>query len=574
MPTPSVPLLEALPSGPFEAHTLWADEPSFPLGLVVREHRSSQTIHTIAAAYSHESDAKRLLADGENGNWELWEFRSAAHDAMARAAEHRLGLITERAREVVGSQETGGRERERAERLLKTEASLKDGGWRAEYRSEFLRVQMLMGESDFLDRLPPELVMNERWGDRTGTGADAVTSWALVSPDDPTGRIGGSLGGPDGVSARFHAWLNENGGDSGWLADWAAAQSAGSDTSPAQRFKVLMSHFHPARHGDGFYMARLDGMQVKNDEAPFWGHDDAMPVLNFDPEYVRSIVAQHVFTHEILNRVKMPNVDPERGVVQLLRLDKRSVVDDTNGGHTPDIRARIDLRRGPADSYSLLAPYKDQNDTENHTLGAFWVTSQEIPLHQVFGTYLQSRAPIPNEPEHTLFLYESENEFLAMSDGVQAVFHGTDVPPVLNVVREASAPRSDEFVPRAPVADGTSSRTSPSSPPDTPPHQALHQAPHQAPPSAHTPSDTDVPAGSSRTVAPSVARSQYGMPEKNFAKFRDLARTRDLVIDVRPTNTAAPRWLDQGSCRSRRTSRRSPSTTWTCCWVRRPNTAV
>ncbi len=249
------------------------------------------------------------------------------------------------------------------------------------------------------------------------------------------------------MSARFHAWLNENGGDSGWLADWAAAQSAGSDTSPAQRFKVLMSHFHPARHGDGFYMARLDGMQVKNDEAPFWGHDDAMPVLNFDPEYVRSIVAQHVFTHEILNRVKMPNVDPERGVVQLLRLDKRSVVDDTNGGHTPDIRARIDLRRGPADSYSLLAPYKDQNDTENHTLGAFWVTSQEIPLHQVFGTYLQSRAPIPNEPEHTLFLYESENEFLAMSDGVQAVFHGTDVPPVLNVVREASAPRSDEFVP-------------------------------------------------------------------------------------------------------------------------------
>ncbi len=145
VPTPSVPLLEALPSGPFEAHTLWADEPSFPLGLVVREHRSSQTIHTIAAAYSHESDAKRLLADGENGNWELWEFRSAAHDAMARAAEHRLGLITERAREVVGSQETGGRERERAERLLKTEASLKDGGWRAEYRSEFLRVQMLMG---------------------------------------------------------------------------------------------------------------------------------------------------------------------------------------------------------------------------------------------------------------------------------------------------------------------------------------------------------------------------------------------------------------------------------------------
>ncbi|WP_329550691.1 WXG100-like domain-containing protein [Streptomyces sp. NBC_00696] len=542
VPTPSVPLLEALPAGPFEAHTLWADEPSFPLGLVVQENRSGQTISTLPVAYSHESDLAHLLADGGSGDWKLWEFRNRAHDALARAAEHRLRLITERAQEVVDSKETPARERQRAERLLKTETALEGGGWRAEYRSEFLRVQMLMGESDFVDRLPPELVVNEHWGDRTGSDADAVTSWALVSPDDPTGRIGGSLGGPDGVSAQFHTWLNENGGDSGWLAEWAAGQSAGSNTSPAQRFKVLMSHFHPARHDDGFYMARLDGMEVKNDEAHVPGHYDPMPVVSFAPEYVRSIVAQHVFTHEILNRVKMPNVDPERGVVRLLRLDKRSVVDDTNGGRTPDLHAQIDLRRGPADSYSLLAPYKDQSDTENHTLGAFWVTSQEIPLHQVFGTYLQRRAPISGEPEHTLFLYEPENEFLAMSDGVKADFYRTDLPPLLNVVREASAPPSDEFVPRAPVADGTSRRTSPSSPPDTPPHQA----PHQAPPSVHAPSDTDVAAGSSRTVAPSLARSQYGMPEKNFDRFRDLARTRNLVIDVRPTNTAAPEWLDQG----------------------------
>ncbi|MQS16214.1 hypothetical protein F7Q99_29300 [Streptomyces kaniharaensis] len=48
------------------------------------------------------------------------------------------------------------------------------------------------------------------------------------------------------------------------------------------------------------------------------------------------------------------------------------------------------------------------------------------------------------------------------------------------------------------------------------------------------------------TVAPAAARELYGIPEKNFGKFRRLAQERRLVIDVRPTNTDAPKWLDQG----------------------------
>ncbi len=550
VPAPDVPLLESLPSGPFEAPTLWGDDPFVYFGLAVQEHRSAQTISTTPAAYSHESEAAVLLGENEQGSWPQWGYRNDAYQAMAHAAEHRLRLITERAEETVRAKEPGDPERERAERLLKVESSLKQDGWRPEYRSEFLHVQMLMAEDGFLDNLPRELVVNERWGDQPGTDAGVVTSYALVSPTDPSGPIGGSLHGPGGVSAQFHAWLNRNGGDSDWLAHWAVGQSAGSNTSEALRFKVMTSHFRPAKHADGFYMSRLDGSGVKDSDAPYTGHEDAMPVLNFAPTYVRSMVAQHVFTHEILTRVKMPNVDPERGVVQLLRLDKRSVVDDANGDRTPDIGARINLRRGPADSYSLMSPYKDQNDTENHTLGAFWVTSQEIPLHQVFGTYLQSRAPEKGEPEHTLFLYESENEFLAMSDGVEAVFHGTDTPPVLQVAREASAPPSDEAAPRAPVAGGSGLQTHS---PDTV-QQGDTGTEHSSVPdiqitdtTAQTPAPEPAPGHeSSRAVAPAVARSHYGMPEKNFDRFKSLARTHNLVIDVRPTNTAAPEWLDQG----------------------------
>ncbi|WP_250291808.1 hypothetical protein, partial [Streptomyces atroolivaceus] len=37
------------------------------------------------------------------------------------------------------------------------------------------------------------------------------------------------------------------------------------------------------------------------------------------------------------------------------------------------------------------------------------------------------------------------------------------------------------------------------------------------------------------------------MPEKAFKGFRDLARDRNVVIDVRPTNPLAPKWLEAGA---------------------------
>ncbi|KND30668.1 hypothetical protein IQ60_20115, partial [Streptomyces europaeiscabiei] len=44
-----------------------------------------------------------------------------------------------------------------------------------------------------------------------------------------------------------------------------------------------------------------------------------------------------------------------------------------------------------------------------------------------------------------------------------------------------------------------------------------------------------------------TARHVYGIPEKNFDKFRDVARDRNVVVDVRPTNPSAPNWLDAGA---------------------------
>jgi hypothetical protein len=53
--------------------------------------------------------------------------------------------------------------------------------------------------------------------------------------------------------------------------------------------------------------------------------------------------------------------------------------------------------------------------------------------------------------------------------------------------------------------------------------------------------------GPGAVVTPEMAERQYGIPVKNFNKFRQFAWERGLVIDVRPTNPAAPHWLARGA---------------------------
>ncbi|NNN35643.1 hypothetical protein HLK59_35825 [Streptomyces sp. S3(2020)] len=48
------------------------------------------------------------------------------------------------------------------------------------------------------------------------------------------------------------------------------------------------------------------------------------------------------------------------------------------------------------------------------------------------------------------------------------------------------------------------------------------------------------------TVSPEAASRRYGMPEKNFGKFRRVARERGLTIDVRPARPTTAKWLDEG----------------------------
>jgi hypothetical protein len=48
-------------------------------------------------------------------------------------------------------------------------------------------------------------------------------------------------------------------------------------------------------------------------------------------------------------------------------------------------------------------------------------------------------------------------------------------------------------------------------------------------------------------ITPERLRETYGMPEENAAKFREICKKHNVVIDVRPTTKAAPDLLDQGA---------------------------
>ncbi|WP_454343901.1 hypothetical protein [Streptomyces canus] len=48
-------------------------------------------------------------------------------------------------------------------------------------------------------------------------------------------------------------------------------------------------------------------------------------------------------------------------------------------------------------------------------------------------------------------------------------------------------------------------------------------------------------------VDPRVAQTKYGISEDDYAKFRRISRSRNVVIDVLPGNPAAPRWRAEGA---------------------------
>ncbi|MDQ0313180.1 hypothetical protein J2S46_007736 [Kitasatospora herbaricolor] len=409
---PLPPLLDEPPiEGAFTADRLWRAGDHLPAFILYQGHEAMVWDYDLAEV-TDDAQLDRM---------------AAVYERAAEQVGRRLRRIVERARE---EKDTDGAGRDAAETLLATYELLSDDGWTPAYISEFLRLQMLFRASDVPARFPHELSARPVGVVNGLVDPGAPLPPAPASPADP----GRSLRGSDGASMRFYTWLDQKaGGNRQHLYAWGEAQSATSSSPESLQAKVLFAHFrNPGRqHLDDAYFW-LNGLDRRLRETPGFrteiGGEEVLG-LSYDPVLLRSLAAQHVFTYEMLRTVRMPRVDRQAGTVRLIRLEQRTIealAEQYEPGPTRRNHRPVEIRRGPAESFSLLTPYKDPEG------GTFWLTMQTLPIHRVFGTHLQIRMDGPKE--HSLYL--GEDEFLAMAAGFPVECWGEDQPPLTAEERE------------------------------------------------------------------------------------------------------------------------------------------
>ncbi|MER7848113.1 protein-glutamine glutaminase family protein [Kitasatospora sp. NPDC096077] len=381
--------VEPLPDGPFGAATLWRTDDRLP-DFEIFDHT--------------------LISRPRSGEWP--EFEDRPDLLFERAVERiteRLERIVERATEV---QDTEAEGHEAARVLVDTHTALTDDGWSPAYISEFLQLQMRLRASDVFSRFPEQLFEQHPLPQDGGfvpryrmlTGYREAPAGGMTVADD-----GGSMRGTDGASEAFYTWLRDvAGGDPGHILTWEDSQGGGSWTGAPLFAKLMFGHFRPgAGEAQHEYL---------------WRNLDEEHNLEYPQGYFRSMVAQHVFTHEFLRTTELPNVNRETGQVTLFRLEDQGYINDEFGADNLHEGQELQLQRGPLESFSLLTPFKEPTDTEG-VFGPYYVTLQTVPIHRVFGTNLQSRYGDPTRP-----IFLGEDEFVAMSTGHEITFSGTTVP--------------------------------------------------------------------------------------------------------------------------------------------------
>ena len=129
---------------------------------------------------------------------------------------------------------------------------------------------------------------------------------------------------------------------------------------------------------------------------------------------MKSMAALHAWTQELLRNVDMPNNNRAAGVFRLFRTEG----DDVGRAYklrAGDKDAMKKLKRGPMESYSAFAPFWMRNK----------LTTQEVPYHRIFASYLTSQNKTSSGDHSGMFLGDGENEMIAMVDSsIKVEWHG------------------------------------------------------------------------------------------------------------------------------------------------------
>lgn len=281
--------------------------------------------------------------------------------------------------------------------IAATSRLMLNDGFTPEYVSEMVRNQVLIRKSGLINKVAKQL------GNHTPVNGEATSS-----PVDANGKPFDNFRGFGSVQDELVELVNKNGGDwEGVISPWAGSQGSDSWASGPRAMKYMMTKWRP---------------QTKDEDKWYWRRSQNECKMEFggdNPEkeekYLKSMAALHAWTQEVLRNVDMPNSNRAEGLMRLYRTEGDDVRQHykVRAGEKDVMRK---MKRGPMESYSAFKPFYMKPN----------LTTQEVPFHRIFASYLTSQNKTSSGDHTGMFLGDHENEMIAMVDSsIRVDWHGS-----------------------------------------------------------------------------------------------------------------------------------------------------
>jgi hypothetical protein len=275
-------------------------------------------------------------------------------------------------------------------RVADISKTLDEDKWNDDYISNFTKHTVGIRAYGITDKLPDSLAQKSNDSD----------NYEFTKMIDKNGKEFDDLRGTNSIVKDLDNYMKDSGGNYYIINDWMGGQAGYSWSSASQAVKYFMSNQRNVPK-DSFW----------------WGPNNTSnpPHQNSENDYNIAVTAHgkekfgdtltmyHAFTYELLSKTDIPNKNKD-GTLDLIRTEDKYVTDSY--GLKPGDTGYI--KRGSLESTSIV---------KDIYISTTEMTTQKVPIHRVFATYLTERSP---GSKQTPFFSDNENEFLAMLEGIES----------------------------------------------------------------------------------------------------------------------------------------------------------
>ena len=302
-----------------------------------------------------------------------------------------------------GQRDLVARRLDQAVDIARTSAALQQDQFKAGYAEGLTRHIMGIRDAGIVQRFPQRM-------ECPGGGE------ASGKLRDEDGRSFDRCRGKDSHVVRLEQYMRQQGLSQKAIARWGSDQASDSWSQGAQALKYLLAQQRGVGL-DSYWMgqgrelpANAGTPQVKTH---FQGQVDrfCQRAGTTPQQLLGSVQAWHALNMEFLARVDLPGNDRAARTLAVYRTESDVAM---QGPLAQGLRPQdtLTLRRGPAESGSLMAPV---------SVFGTHVTTQDVPHHRVFAGYYFERAPGAGGGT---FLDNSEKEVLFMPHGIASTYQG------------------------------------------------------------------------------------------------------------------------------------------------------